>query len=77
MFVADATEMATNPAFRLKLALLVAAGLNAAAFHYWPYRSVQAWNQDAASPLAAKTNAVVSLALWTAIIACGRLIAYV
>ena len=32
MFVAHATEMATNPAFQTKLALIVLAGLNAAAF---------------------------------------------
>jgi hypothetical protein len=33
MFAANATEMAENPAFRLKLVLIAAALLNAAVFH--------------------------------------------
>src|SRR5688500_7404521 len=40
MFVAHATEMAANPAFRLKLILIAAAALNAAIFHRVPFRSV-------------------------------------
>lgn len=76
MFAAHATEFATNPAFRVKLGLITLACLNAAVFHRWPFRAVSAWNVDAAPPLAARCAAVLSLALWSGVIACGRLLAY-
>ena len=76
MFIAHATEMAGNPAFRLKLVLLAAAGLNAAVFHRVPFRSVARWDAHAAAPAAARTAAALSLVLWASVIACGRLLAY-
>jgi hypothetical protein len=76
MFVAHATEMAENPAFRLKLILIAAAFVNAAVFHRWPFRTVGDWDTEVAGPGGARTAAVLSLALWTGVIACGRLIAY-
>ncbi len=76
MFVAHATEFADNPAFRLKLVLLVAATLNAAAFHLRPFRQVGEWDQDAPAPRAARVAGGLSLALWAGVITCGRLLAY-
>jgi hypothetical protein len=76
MFMAHATEMAENPAFRLKLLLIVVAGLNAAGFHRGPFRSVQNWNQNVTIPTTAKVAAVLSLVLWVGVIACGRMLAY-
>ena len=76
MFIAHATEMAENPAFRLKLLLIAMAGLNAALFHKGPFQSVTTWNQNVAIPAAAKVAAVLSLVLWVGVIACGRLLAY-
>lgn len=76
MFTAHATEFATNGAFRLKLILLVAALLNAAAFHRWPFRSVARWDVAADPPAWARIAAVLSLALWTGVVSCGRLLAY-
>ena len=76
MFMAHATEMATNPAFRLKLLLIAAAALNAARFHRRVFKSVMNWNQNVAIPATAKGAAVLSLALWAGVIACGRLLAY-
>jgi hypothetical protein len=76
MFVAHATEFAGNPAFRLKLILLVAAALNAAVFHLRPFRRVAEWDHGATAPLTARFAAGFSLALWTGVIACGRLLAY-
>jgi hypothetical protein len=74
MFVAHATEMAENPAFRLKLLLVLAAFANAAAFHRWPFRTVGDWDTEVAGPGAARAAGVLSLALWTSVTACGRLI---
>jgi hypothetical protein len=76
MFMAHATEMAANPAFRLKLALIAAASLNAALFHRGSFTSVNSWNRDAATPRAAKVTALLSLVLWAGVITCGRLLAY-
>lgn len=76
MFMAHATEFAGNPAFRLKLLLLAAAGLNAALFHRFTFRSVPAWDRQAPAPAAARAAAVASLLLWAGVISCGRLLAY-
>ncbi|OLC17233.1 MAG: hypothetical protein AUH29_02750 [Candidatus Rokubacteria bacterium 13_1_40CM_69_27] len=76
MFTAHATEMASNPAFRLKLGLIAAAFLNAAVFHRVPFRSVADWDTDVTAPAAAKAAGGLSLLLWTGVIACGRLLAY-
>jgi len=76
MFIAHATEFAGNPAFRLKLLLLVLATLNAALFHLGPFRRVAGWDRGARAPLEARLAAGLSLSLWTGVIACGRLLAY-
>jgi len=76
MFVAHATEFAGNPAFRLKLFFLVLAGLNAAIFHLRPFREVAGWDRGNIAPWPARLAACLSLALWTGVIACGRLLAY-
>jgi hypothetical protein len=76
MFTAHATEMAQNPAFRLKLALIAAAALNAALFHRRVFRTVDGWDRDAATPPAARLAGAASLILWRGVIVCGRLLAY-
>jgi len=76
MFSAHATEFAENPAFRVKLVLLVSAGINAFVFHRGVFRSVAAWDQHMRIPGAAKASAALSLAIWLGVITCGRLIAY-
>ena len=64
MFVAHATEMAGNPAFRLKLLLIAAAFLNAGLFHRWPFRAAGDRETEIAAPWAARLAGVLSLALW-------------
>jgi hypothetical protein len=76
MFSAHATEMASNPAFQLKLGLLLAGGLNAAAFHAGTFRTVAAWDLRTPAPRAAKFSAILSLLIWPSVITCGRLLAY-
>jgi hypothetical protein len=76
MFAAHATEMAANPAFRLKLLLLAVAGGNAWLFHRGVARGVGDWDRERPAPAAARAAALVSLAAWAGVVACGRLLAY-
>lgn len=76
LFMVSATALWTNPAFRLKLVLLVAAGVNAYIFHRWHFKTVSAWDRDVPTPPGAKISAAVSLVLWASVISCGRFIAY-
>jgi hypothetical protein len=74
LFVADPVALLANRMFLLKLGLIAVAGLNALAFHAGPYRSANAWPERA--PARAVVHALLSLGLWIAVIACGRLLAY-
>jgi hypothetical protein len=76
MFMAHATEMLDNPAFQLKLLLIAAAFLNAGIFHRWPFRAVGDWDTELPAPRGARLAGVLSLLLWTGVLACGRLLAY-
>ena len=76
MFSTNPHEFAANRVFQLKLALIVAAGLNAVLFHAGSYRAAVLWNEGAPAPLMAKAHACASLLIWIAVIACGRLLAY-
>lgn len=76
MFMTNATKLSQNPVFRLKLILIVLAGLNAFLFRRWIARSVESWKINQASPFAAKLSAGFSLLAWSAVISCGRLLAF-
>jgi hypothetical protein len=74
LFVADPLALLANRVFLVKLGLIALAGLNALAFHAGPYHHADAWGER--SPARAQLHALLSLGLWIAVIACGRLIAY-
>lgn len=76
MFVAHAGEVISNPVFLLKMGLILAAGTNAAVFHSGAFRGAADWDIGRRPPAAARIAAILSLALWTSVIACGRLLAY-
>lgn len=69
LFISAATELAANPAFRLKLVLILMAGVNALVFH--ARDSLRRQDQMA------RWQAGASLLIWLAVIAAGRMIAYV
>lgn len=62
--------------FRLKVVLLIVAGLNALAFHRGIHRRVADWDLDPVLPREARIAGAISLAAWALIVVCGRLIAY-
>jgi uncharacterized protein DUF6644 len=75
LFAAQAIQLYSNPAFRLKILLLALAGSNALLFHRTTYRTVGDWDYANTAPISARAFAVTSIALWSAIIVSGRLIA--
>jgi hypothetical protein len=62
--------------FRVKIAMLVLAGLNVWLFHSRVERRVAEWDLAPVAPLAARAAAVISLILWAGIVVAGRMIAY-
>ncbi len=76
LFASEATRCYENPAFRVKMVMLVLAGLNAVIFHQTVYRSISNWDQTQVTPVAAKFAGCCSILLWFGIVAAGRWIAF-
>jgi len=62
--------------FRMKVVLLICAGLNAWIFHATIYKSVRQWDVTEDVPPRARLAGILSLVFWTGIIVFGRMIAY-
>ncbi len=77
MFITHAGDFISNPAFITKMSLLFCAAINAAVFHAGVFRGVAGWDSGVATPVAAKIHASLSLLIWIAVLACGRLLAYI
>ena len=75
LFASEASRVYLNPAFRFKMLMLAAAGLNALIFHLTTSRSAPQWEARSTTPLA-KIAGLSSLALSFAIVIAGRMIAY-
>ncbi len=65
-----------NLYFWCKAILFVLAGLNALYFHVTLFKTVDQWEGDPTTPLAARVAGVASLALWAGVIVTGRLVSY-
>jgi hypothetical protein len=76
MIIAEPTRSLKNPAFQLKMALLVAALMVTALFQLLQRRNAAFGDLRSGSRAAATTVAVVSMLLWSAIVFSGRWIAY-
>ncbi|MFD0901580.1 DUF6644 family protein [Actinomadura sediminis] len=76
LFSANATLVAHNTAFQVKVLLIGAAGLNILLFHTGVFRTVRDWDDGVRPPPSARAAALVSLTTWPLVIVCGRLIAY-
>jgi hypothetical protein len=62
--------------FRIKVVLLIAAGINAMLFRRKMHGAVHSWDSDPVPPKNIRTAAAVSLTLWTGVVITGRCIAY-
>jgi hypothetical protein len=76
LFYAIPVRTFQNIFFRVKVAMLILAGLNVWVFHSTIYRSVAAWDLDTVPPKRARVAGGLSLALWACIVVAGRMIAY-
>ena len=65
-----------NIFFRVKLVLLILAGLNALIFHRTIGRDKEVWGGGPITPARARFAGGASLSIWTLVIVSGRMIAY-
>ncbi len=73
----DPYRYAANIGFRIKVILILIAGLNALWFYVKIKPVMGGWGPHDDPPVIAKTIAVVSLGTWVCILLLGRLIPYV
>ena len=71
----DPMRFYANIFFWMKMLLMVIAGLNALAFHYITYFSVDTWDGKV-PPYGAKMAGALGIVLWAFVIVTGRLIPY-
>jgi len=76
LFCGDPVAFYNSIFFKVKMLMLLLAGLNVWLFNATVGRKMAEWDIDAETPERAKAAAVVSLVLWVAIVAAGRAIAY-
>jgi hypothetical protein len=76
LFYAIPVRTYQNVFFRLKVLMLILAGLNAWFFHSTVYRRVAKWDLDLTPPKRARMSGALSLLLWAGIVTAGRMIAY-
>lgn len=62
--------------FRLKVLLLLLAGINVWVFHASVWRRVAEWDLDPVPPKSVRLAGAASLVLWICVIFAGRMIAY-
>lgn len=76
LFITNAKTLGLDPTFWLKMALLMVAALNALLFHKFVFKGQFDLENPSRPSLHFKIPALVSMALWIAVIICGRLLAY-
>ncbi|HUD63526.1 MAG TPA: DUF6644 family protein [Candidatus Sulfotelmatobacter sp.] len=77
LFSSEAVKVYGNPAFRMKMLLILLAGVHALIFHWGVERDVAAWDVSAVLPAKAKAAGAISILLWIGIVAAGRFIGFV
>lgn len=73
----DPARYAANIGFRIKVVLIVVAGLNALLFYWKIIPGMNSWGDGGKPPMLAKSVAILSLGIWFSILLLGRLIPYV
>ena len=76
LFASRAAEAYASNYFRIKIGLLTVGALNVLIFHTTIDRQREQWDSAERPPLRARLAGLLSLILWFAIIAAGRIMAY-
>ena len=77
LFSSEAVKIWGNPAFRLKMLLLLLAGVQALIFQMSMSRRLPDWDERASLPPITKIMGLTSLLLWAGIVTAGRFIGFV
>jgi|SRR5437867_2605301 len=76
MFSSEATTMAANPAFKVKIVLLGMLVGNALGFQFGARRSLASWADAVIPPLAARVAGIIAIIGWISTVTAARLIAF-
>src|SRR6185503_9290267 len=76
LFTGFATKAYGNVYFRIKLAAIVLAGVNALFYHFVTERRIAHWNDAARPPMPARLAGMISIVAWTIVIMAGRMMSY-
>lgn len=76
LFWSQALDAYQSVYFRIKITLLLLAGINALVYHLTIYRRMPEWDESRVPPRGARVAGLVSLLLWAGVIVAGRSMAY-
>lgn len=76
LFTAFAVAAYGNLYFRIKVAAMIIAGVNALVFHFSTERSIAGWDDLPRPPLGARIAGLTSAIVWMVAIFSGRLMSY-
>ena len=75
LFSSNASAYGSNFYFRIKMALIVLAGINMGVYHLLS-RGAERWRTAEATPAKARIAGALSLSLWLGVVAAGRWIGF-
>ena len=76
MFTTNPVVYFQSLPFRIKMVLLVLAGVNMLVFQLSADRTIHLWDESPKAPPAGRVAAILSLLLWTGVIVSGRWIGF-
>ena len=76
IFTGYAMAAYNNPYFRVKLAMILLAGLNAAFFHVHTQRRLAGWDSWSHPPASARAAGAISILSWIVVVLAGRMMSY-
>lgn len=77
LITAEPSRALLNPVFQAKIVLIIAVIVVTAVFQEVVRRNMEFWDLSPSRRAGALATAILSLLIWTAIVGCGRWIAYV
>ena len=77
IFIYGATGFSQNKAFRIKMILMLLAGINAMIFTIAASRTGKSWLGTGSGPIPIKVIATASFVLWLGVVTMGRWMAYI